>query len=136
MKTINVFLLLPLLTIIFSFVLNGCYTQLAFVDDEQYAAVEQSPIIIIQPIIIPINPRPPIIDPILPIEPGPINPPSPPVINPLPPAGIAITVTRPQLPTPIQIRKSGYKRSDLSENTQTTNPISDRRVSGPIRGGR
>jgi len=136
MKTIDVFLILPLLTIIFSFVLNGCYTQLAFVDDEQYAAVEQSPIIIIQPIIIPINPRPPIIDPILPIEPSPIDPPSPPVINPLPPTGIAITVTRPQSSTPIQIRKLGYKRSDLSENTQTTNPISDRRVSGPSRGGR
>jgi len=136
MKPINVFIILSLLTIIFSFVLSGCYTQLAFVDDEQYAAVEPSPIIIIQPIIIPINPRPPIIDPILPIEPSPIDPPSPPVINPLPPAGIAITVTQPQPPTPIQIRKSGYKRSDLSENIQPASPVSEKRISGTIRGGR
>ncbi len=136
MKPINVFIILSLLTIIFSFVLNGCYTQLAFVDDEQYAAVEPSPIIIIQPIIIPINPRPPIIDPILPIEPSPIDPPSPPVINPLPPQGIAITVTQPQLPIPIQIRKSGYKRSDLSENIQPANPIPEKRISGSTRWGR
>ena len=121
MKPIEASLRYPLLTFLFSVSLNGCYTQLAFVDDEQYSSVEPSPIIIYAPII-------------MPMEPGPIIDPQPPVYHPLPPAGSSQTVTAPHSPSPT--RDSGYRRTNLSENTQTTNPISDRRVSGPTRGGR
>ena len=121
MKPIKAFLLSPLLTIIFSFALNGCYTQFAFVDDEQYSAAEPSLIIIYPPIIMPVVPRP-ICDP-----------PSP-VFNPLPPTGYSPIVTEPQ--SPPRTRDSGYRRSGQSENPQTPSLVTEIRTSGPKRGGR
>jgi hypothetical protein len=121
MKTIKASLLLPLLTFLFSLALSGCYTQLAFVDDEQYSAVEPSPIIVNPPIIMPIVPEP-IIDP------------PPPVYHPLPPAGSSPTVTEPQSQS--RTRDFGYQRPGQIENTQTASLGSDTRTSGLTRGGR
>lgn len=134
MKTIKASLLLPLLTFLFSLALSGCYTQLAFVDDEQYSAVEPSPIIIIHPIIIPVEPIRPIIDPIRPIGLWPINPPSPSVVDPLPKAGSSPIVNVPHSTSPN--RESGYQRASRTENTQTTISVSETRTSGSTRGRR
>jgi hypothetical protein len=120
MKTIKAFLLLPLLTFLMSLTLSGCYTQLAFVDDNQYSAVEPPPIIIYQP---------------LPVYlPVPYDPPPPPVFNPLPPAGSSPTMTVPSSSS--QIRDKGYHRTDQSGSTQSTTSTSDNRTSGSTRGGR
>jgi len=119
---------------LFSLALNGCYTQLAFVDNEQYASAEPVPPVII---IIPIeHPTPPPIigRPVWPINPIPIDPPSRPIIHPLPIAGSSSVVTAPPPPPK---RGSGYQRPAQSENTPITtvsNP--ERRPTGPNRGGR
>jgi hypothetical protein len=125
MKPIKASLLLPLLTILFSLALSGCYTQLAFVDDEQYSANEPSPY---APTII-------IIPPTIPVCPPLWNPqPSPSVINPLPPSGYSPIVTA--LPSQQQPRDFGNQRFNQSENTQTASPVSESRPSGSKRGGR
>jgi hypothetical protein len=122
MKTIKASLGLPLLTIFFSFTVSGCYTQLAFVNDEQYSVVEPSPTIIYQPEIVPVY---------IPV-PEPV--PSPPVYEPLPSAGSSSSVTNSQ--SQPQRRESGYQRSGESENRPTASSISETRPSGPARGGR
>ena len=122
MKTIKVSPLLPLLTILFSLALSGCYTQLAFVSNENDSAVEPSPTYIYQPEIVTVY------------VPLPYYPPPPPVIDPLPPAGHSPTVTEP--PSQPQHRDSGYQRSGESESRQTTSSESDRRTGGSTRSGR
>jgi hypothetical protein len=122
MKTNKASLLLPLLTIVYSLSLGGCYTQLAFVNDQQNAAAEPFPdppfIIIIQPILQPI------------IYPQP----APPIMNPLPPVWHSPEIT--QTPPQQQPRDFGYQRPSQSDNNQTTIQASDPRPSGSIRGGR
>jgi hypothetical protein len=113
MKTFITSLLLPLFTMLFSFALNGCYTQLALVDDEQYTPVEQPPIIIYIPVPYP-GP-----------DPGPHPHPHPPA--PLPPAEPSPTVPEPQSPN--TKRDFGSER-DRSENSQTSGSVSGTRESG------
>ena len=125
MKTTKAFLPLPLLTFLISLTLSGCYTQLAFVDDDS----TPSPIYIYQPIIMPVVP----IQPISPIGPAPIEPISPPIINPLLPAGYSPTMSAP--PPPPRIRETGYQRPDQSGTTQSTNSTSNNRPIGSTRGG-
>ena len=121
MKTIKASLLFSMLTMFTSLVLSGCYTQLAFVDDEQDSAFEPSPIIINQPIIV-IEPVHPIWDPI------------PYPVNPGPPAGGVSAPTTPQPATPS--RDFGYQRPSQSDNSQTTTSSSNSRPIGSTRGGR
>lgn len=130
MKPNRASLLLPLLTFLFSIALSGCYTQLAFVDDEQYTSVELiPPVIIIMPIE---HPTP--IGPVWPINPIPIDPPSSPIIYQLPQAGYSPVMTK--APEPPPKRVSGYQRPGQSENTPiTTVSNSDRRPTGLKRGG-
>jgi hypothetical protein len=123
MKTIKASLLLPLLTILFSLAISGCYTQLAFVYDKQYSTVVSSSTMNYQPEIVTVYVPVPIYDP-----------PSPPVYYPVSTAGSTSTVIEPQSQS--QTRDSGYQRSGQSENTQTTSSVSDRRTSGSTRSGR
>ncbi|MCX6121999.1 MAG: hypothetical protein NTX44_10320 [Ignavibacteriales bacterium] len=125
MKTIKASLLLPLLTMLFSIALSGCYTQLAFVEDENYSAVEPSQTIIYQPEIVTVYVPTPVPT---------YDPPPPTVYYPMPTAGSTSTMTAPQSQS--QTRDSGYQRSGQSENTQTTSTVSDRRTSGTTRSGR
>jgi hypothetical protein len=121
MKTIKASLLLSMVTLFTSLVFNGCYTQLAFVDDEQDSAFESSPIIINQPIIV-IEPVQPIWDPI------------PHPVIPAPPAGGVPAPTTHQPSTPP--RDFGYQRPSQSDNSQATNSSSNSRPVGSTRGGR
>jgi hypothetical protein len=125
MKTIKASLLSLLLTIFISLGLSGCYTQLALVDNEQDSAFEPLTTIINQPNIVTVY---------VPVSVLVYDPPSCDVFHSMPNAGSTSTVSESQ-PQP-QTRNSGYQRADQSENTQTTNPISDRRASGSMRGGR
>jgi hypothetical protein len=122
MKTINASLPLPLLTLIFSFALSGCYTQLAFVDDENDSAYKPAQTIMYQPEVITVY------------VPVPYDPLPFPVYTPTPTAGSTSTITQPQ--SPPQIRDFGHQRSGQSDNTQTTSADSDKRTSGTTRGGR
>jgi hypothetical protein len=122
MKTIKAFLLRPLLTIIFTFMLSSCYTQFAIVDDEDSAAVDSSPTIIYQPEIIPVY------------LPGPVYDPPPPVYDPSPSTGSSSTVT--QSPPQSRTRESGYQQTSQSDNAQTTSSGSNTRTSGAARSGR
>ncbi len=117
MKTSKSSLLLPILAIIFSFTLSGCYTQLAFVDDEDNSTIEPSPIIIYQPEILPVYV--PVYDPLTPIY------------NPLPSAVSSQPIKQSQS----QIRDTGYQRPSQSNNTQTTSSGSNIRTSGSRHGG-
>jgi hypothetical protein len=125
MKTIKASLLLPLLTLIVSLGVSGCYTQLAFVDDEQSSTFEPSTTIIYQPEVITVY---------VPVTVPVYDPPPPPVYCPTPTAGSTSTMSEPQSQS--QTRDSGYQRSGQSENTQTTSIASDRRTSGTTRSGR
>jgi hypothetical protein len=120
MKSIKVSLILPLLTILISLMLNGCYTQLAFVDNENDSTIEPSPTYIYQPEIVPVY------------IPAPIYDPSP-IVTPIPPAGSYPTVTEPSSPPR---RDSGYQRSGESRNAQAAIQVSEARTSGSTRGGR
>jgi hypothetical protein len=122
MKTIKASLLLPLLTLIVSLGVSGCYTQLAFVDDEQSSTFEPLTTIIYQPEVVTVY------------VPKPYYPQPVPVYDPIPTAGSTSTVSEPQSQS--QTRDSGYQRSGQSENTQTTSTASDRRTSGTTRSGR
>jgi hypothetical protein len=123
MKTIKALLLMSLITMSFSFGLNGCYTQLAFVNNDQDSAVEPSQTIIYQHEIVSVYVPMPA-----------YNPQSSPVMNSLPTAGSSSTTTQSQ--SQPQTRESGYQRSDQSGITQTTSSISNTRTSGSTRGGR
>ena len=123
MKTIKASLLLLLLTFLFSLTLNGCYTQLAFVNNEPDSAVEPSPTILYQPEIATVYVPVPIYDT-----------PSSPAVYTLPTAGSSSTVTEPQSQSPT--RDSGYRRSSQSGDTQTISSVSSTRTSGSTRGGR
>jgi hypothetical protein len=126
MKTMRASLLLPLLTIAFSFSFSGCYTQLAIVDNEDYSSIEPTQIIITQPIItVPAPPVWPIFRPT-------IDPPYHPVYDPGPPAGSSSGVTE----APSQRRESGYQHLDRSDEQPTGSSNSDRRPSDSKRGGR
>ena len=118
MKTIKASLLLPLLTILILSAFSGCYTQFAIEDDDQYSTAESTPIIIYEPVIIPVYVPEPI-----------YNPPSTPIYNPLPSAGSSQIVTEQQ--SPQETRDSGYRRSGESENRQTTNLGSQERTNRP-----
>jgi len=122
MKTNKASLLLLLLTILYSLSLGGCYTQLAFVNDQQYLAAEpfSDPplIILVQPIIIHI----------------PYPQPLPIIINPLPP--VSHSPELPQTPPQQHPRDFGYQRPSQPDNNQTTIQVSDSRPSGSNRGGR
>ena len=118
MKTIKASFLTSLLSIFISFSLVGCYTQLAFVNDEQDSTIEPSPIIIYQTEILPVYV--PVYDP----QPSP-------VYSPLPSAGSSSAGSVQQ--TPSRPRDTGYQRSG---ETQTTSSGSDSRSGGSKRGGR
>jgi len=120
MKTIKISLLLPLLTISISLAFCGCYTQFAIEDDDQYSTAESTPIIIYEPLIMPVYVPEPI-----------YNPPSTSIYNSLPSAGSSQIVTVQQ--SPQEIRDSGYRRSGESENRQTPNPGSEIRANHPTR---
>lgn len=123
MKQIKASLLLPLLTILFSLTLDGCYTQLAFVNDDQDSAHELSQIVIYQTEIVPIY---------LPVHE--YNPQPSPMFNSLPTAGSSSTGTNSQ--TSSQIRDSGYQRPDQASSAQSVNSASNNRTSGSTRSGR
>jgi len=123
MKTIKSLLLVSLIILSFSLALSGCYTQLAFVNNEQDSAVEPSQTIINQPEIVTVY---------VPVPE--YNPQSSPVFNSLPAAGSSATVNESQSQS--RTRDSGYQRSDQSGNAQTTSSPSDTRTSGLTRGGR
>jgi hypothetical protein len=118
MKTIKASLLMSLLTMSISLILSGCYTQLAFVNDEQASTTELSPIIIYQPEIVPVY---------VPVY----DPPPAPVYSPLPSAGSSSDRSVQQPPS--RPRDTGYQRSG---ETQTTNSGSDIRTSGSKHSGR
>ena len=118
MKTIKASLLLPLLTILILSAFSGCYTRFAIEEDDQYSTAESTPIIIYEPVIIPVYVPEPI-----------YNPPSTPIYNPLPSAGSSQIGTVQQ--SPQGIRDSGYRRSGESENRQTTNLGSQERANRP-----
>jgi len=133
MKTNKASLLLPLLTIALLFVLSGCYTQMAIVDEDQYSAYEPTPIIIVHP------------PPIIIIEPPyPVPQPSPgPIWNPpiddhrdrsLPPAGSIQNDNAQNVQKPT--RDSGIQRGERDETPPTPSRSDERRTSGPTRGGR
>jgi hypothetical protein len=123
MKTIKSSLLLPLSILLFSFAFSGCYTQLAFVNDEQDSAVEYFPTIIHQTEIVTVYVPVHIYDP-----------PSPSPYYPISSAGSISTVTESKSQSPT--RDSGYQRSGESENRPAARPTSETRPSGPTRGGR
>jgi len=123
MKTIKSLLIVSLITLSFSLALSGCYTQLAFVNNEQDSAVEPSQTIIYQP------------ERVTMYVPVPeYNPQSSPVFNSLPTAGSSAAVNESQSQS--RTRESGYQRSDQSENAQTTSSLTTTRTSGLTRGGR
>jgi hypothetical protein len=122
MKPNKASLLLPLLTILFSIALSGCYTQLAFVDNDPDSAIEALPTDIYQPKIIPVYVTTPYVTP------------PPAVIYQMPAAGFTSSVTEPQSQS--RTRESGYQRSSQSAPPQTANPVSEIRTSGQTRGGR
>ena len=123
MKTIKSLLLVSLIILSFSLALSGCYTQLAFVNNEQDSAVEPSQTIINQPEIVTVY---------VPVPE--YNPQSSPVFNSLPTAGSSAAVNESQSQS--RTRESGYQRSDQSENAQTTSSLTTTRTSGLTRGGR
>ena len=123
MKTIKSLLIVSLITLSFSLALSGCYTQLAFVNNEQDLAVEPSQTNIYQPEIVTVY---------VPVPE--YNPQSSPVFNSLPTAGSSAAVNESQSQS--RTRESGYQRSDQSENAQTTSSLTTTRTSGLTRGGR
>ena len=123
MKTIKSLLLVSLIILSFSLALSGCYTQLAFVNNEQDSAVEPSQTIINQPEIVTVY---------VPVPE--YNPQSSPVFNSSPAAGSSSTVNASQSQS--RNRESGYQRSDQSGDTQTASSLSNTRTSGLTRGGR
>jgi hypothetical protein len=123
MKTIKASLLIPLLTMLFSIVLSGCYTQLAFVNNEPDSVIEPSPTIIYQSEIAAVYVHAPVYDI-----------PSPAVFNQLPAVGSSSSATESQ--SQFRTRDSGYQRPSQSENSQTTNSGYNTRTSGSTRGGR
>jgi hypothetical protein len=110
MKTIQSTLSLSIVTMFALFVFSGCYTQLAYIADEPDSIIgspapviyqPQTTIVIYEPVYIPDPPQPP--------SPGPIY-------DPLPLPGYSPVATEAPAPT----RDSGYRRSDASEERQTT----------------
>jgi len=122
MKTIKALLRLLLLTIIISFALSGCYTQLALVSDDSDETAASSQNVPYQPEIVTV------IVPIIIHDPA-----FPPLNNPTPPAG-TISTSNSKTSSPAQnqslppIRDSGYHRPDASGASQTTTSASQGRT--------
>ena len=123
MNQMKNFLLVSLLIVIFSFTFTGCYTQLAYLSEQEYSAVEPSPIILIQHEDVSIYTS-------VPYYP---QQPAPPVIL-LPTAGSISTGTSSQ--TSSQARDTGYQRPDQSSSPQSANTATNSRPIGSTRGGR
>ena len=118
MKKIKFSLFFSILTIFSLFAFNGCYTQLAYVDDEADSQVDHSSTITFQEPLIVMVEQPIIIAP------------SAPVFFPSSTAASTTTTTATEAQSHSPVRESGYRRSTSSQDHQTVEANSGNHTTG------